>query len=207
MTRFWSVPGATWGPTVRPAPICNGAGCKNTIPGPGSKDWGPYFPTIMQHGRRLPLNLDTICSMEPVNTGFSLFAHSFFFATLCSTHWRCGKSLRKQADRSRIRCRSDPGLPGSRNCRFPGRRFGRFPTRDRRQAMEAHGFAIPTIKPWSRDLVFRKIDQAKEHGAQVLCMDIDASGLPFLKNMDPLPAPRAWKSCGKSSNMPESPSS
>ena len=33
--------------------------------------------------------------------------------------------------------------------------------------------------------MFRKIDQAKEHGAQLLCMDIDASGLPFLKNMTP----------------------
>ena len=52
-------------------------------------------------------------------------------------------------------------------------------------ALEKAGFAVPTVKPWHKDLVFKKIDYAKAHGAKVLFMDIDASGLPFLKSMTP----------------------
>ena len=49
----------------------------------------------------------------------------------------------------------------------------------------AGGKGIPTVKPWSQDLVFQKIDQAKAAGASILAMDIDAAGLPFLKNAEP----------------------
>ena len=57
--------------------------------------------------------------------------------------------------------------------------------------MERAGFAIPTVKPWHRDLVFKKIDYAKAHGAKMIAMDIDASGLPFLKQMDPPSGPKS----------------
>ena len=65
------------GPHCKACPICNGAGCKNTIPGPGSKGLGTVFPRNYAAWQEIALNLDTICSMEPVNTGFSLFGHSF----------------------------------------------------------------------------------------------------------------------------------
>ena len=42
------------GPHCKACPVCNGSGCKNTIPGPGSKGLGTVFPVIMRHGRKLP---------------------------------------------------------------------------------------------------------------------------------------------------------
>ena len=47
------------------------------------------------------------------------------------------------------------------------------------------GLGIPTVKPWDRDTVFAKLDQAKAAGAKVFAMDIDAAGLPFLKGLQP----------------------
>ena len=41
------------------------------------------------------------------------------------------------------------------------------------------------MKPWDRDTLFDKLDQAKASGAQMFAMDIDAAGLPFLKGLNP----------------------
>ena len=62
---------------------------------------------------------------------------------------------------------------------------------DLKTALEKSGFSVPTVKPWHRDLVFKKIDYAKAHGAKVIAMDIDASGLPFLKAMTPPSGPKS----------------
>ena len=53
----------------------------------------------------------------------------------------------------------------------------------KRQASD--GVGVPTIKPWNMELVKEKIDMAKAAGVKMIAMDIDAAGLPFLKNMTP----------------------
>ena len=52
-------------------------------------------------------------------------------------------------------------------------------------AIGRYGQGVPTIKPWSKERVFERIDIAKKHGVKIMSMDIDGSGLPFLKNMNP----------------------
>ena len=49
----------------------------------------------------------------------------------------------------------------------------------------AGGCGVPTIKPWNIDTVKAKMDQAKASGCFAVAMDVDAAGLPFLKNMTP----------------------
>ena len=44
---------------------------------------------------------------------------------------------------------------------------------------------MPTIKPWSQQLVFEKLDLARTSGCKAVAMDIDGAGLPFLKNLTP----------------------
>lgn len=50
---------------------------------------------------------------------------------------------------------------------------------------ECGGMGVPTIKPWNMDTIKEKLELAKEAGAFAVAMDIDAAGLPFLKNMTP----------------------
>lgn len=49
----------------------------------------------------------------------------------------------------------------------------------------ADGVGIPTVKPWNIETIREKIKLVKESGAFAVAMDIDAAGLPFLKNLTP----------------------
>lgn len=49
----------------------------------------------------------------------------------------------------------------------------------------AGGMGVPTVKPWNLDTIREKMDLVKKSGAFAVAMDVDAAGLPFLKNMDP----------------------
>ena len=48
-----------------------------------------------------------------------------------------------------------------------------------------NGMGIPTVKPWNLDTIKEKMALCKEAGCFAIAMDIDAAGLPFLKNLDP----------------------
>ena len=53
-------------------------------------------------------------------------------------------------------------------------------------ALKKHGgCGVPTIKPWNIDIVREKMDLVKPAGPFAIAMDIDAAGLPFLKNLTP----------------------
>ena len=49
----------------------------------------------------------------------------------------------------------------------------------------ANGCGVPTIKPWNIDTIKEKMAEAKASGCFAVAMDVDAAGLPFLKNMTP----------------------
>ena len=163
------------GPHCKACPVCNGSGCKNTIPGPGSKGLGTVFPRNYAAWQEIALNMDTICPMEPVDTELTLFGHSFslpvFAAPLGAVRNHYGDKLTEaEYDAALVRGCRDAGIAA-----FLGDGLADFLFATACHTIREQGFAVPTVKPWSRDLVFRKIDQAKEHGAQLLCMDIDAA--------------------------------
>ena len=49
----------------------------------------------------------------------------------------------------------------------------------------AKGVGIPTVKPWNIETIREKMERVHESGAFAVAMDVDAAGLPFLKNLDP----------------------
>ena len=49
----------------------------------------------------------------------------------------------------------------------------------------AGGLGIPTVKPWSGAVMEEKLALAKASESFAVAMDVDAAGLPFLKNMEP----------------------
>ena len=49
----------------------------------------------------------------------------------------------------------------------------------------ADGCGVPTVKPWNMDTIRAKIDLINQSGAFAVAMDIDAAGLPFLRNFNP----------------------
>ena len=49
----------------------------------------------------------------------------------------------------------------------------------------AGGVGVPTVKPWNIDTVREKLALCRASGCFAVAMDIDAAGLPFLKNQTP----------------------
>ena len=54
------------------------------------------------------------------------------------------------------------------------------------QAIKAcGGLGVPTVKPWNTQMIAEKMALVKDAGAFAVAMDVDAAGLPFLKNFVP----------------------
>ena len=166
-------------------PVCNGIACSNIIPGPGAKGSGKSASRNYSAWQDIYLNMDTISRERPVDTSFSLFGHSFaypiFAAPMGAVEEHFSTELtQEQYDNLLIAGCKRAGIMAFTG---DGLRDENFPISC--DAIRRNGFGVPTIKPWSKERVFARIDLAKDAGAKVLCMDIDGSGLPFLKNMNP----------------------
>ncbi len=171
-------------------PVCNGLGCKHTIPGPGAKGSGTVAARNYQAWQELLLNMDTITSVTSVDTSAHLFGRSWripvFAAPIGAVQNHYGSKLEEEEYTQTL----VGGCAQSGIAAFTGDGLQPRFFQAGCQAMAHQGFAIPTVKPWHQDLVFQKIDEAKAQGAKVIAMDIDASGLPFLKQMDPPSGPK-----------------
>ena len=166
-------------------PVCNGIACKNIIPGPGSKGTGTVAPRNYEAWQKIYLNMDTIAPNLGVDTSIEIFGEKFdlpaFAAPIGAVTNHYGEKF-NEFEYTELMAR---GCRQAGIAAFTGDGLNEQFFEAGCAALEKAGFAVPTVKPWHKDLVFKKIDYAKAHGAKVLFMDIDASGLPFLKSMTP----------------------
>lgn len=171
-------------------PVCNGLGCKNTIPGPGSKSSGTVANRNYNAWQNILINMDTISGVKGVDTSFELFGRKFDIPVFAAPIGVVGNHYGNLLDERTYAEAMTKGCVDAGIAAFTGDGLKDIFFQIGCEAMEKAGFAIPTVKPWHRDLVFNKIDYAKSHGASMIAMDIDASGLPFLKKMTPPSGPK-----------------
>ena len=172
-------------------PVCNGIACKNTIPGPGSKGTGTVAPRNYNAWQEIYLNLDTIAENRGVDTSLELFGEKFalpvFAAPIAAVEGHYSPYY-NEFDYTETLAK---GCREADIAAFTGDGLNRDFFNAGCAALEKSGFSVPTVKPWHKELVFEKIDQARSSGAKVIAMDIDASGLPFLKSMTPPSGPKS----------------
>ena len=171
-------------------PVCNGLGCKNTIPGPGSKASGTVANRNYNAWQNVLINMDTISGVKDVDTSFELFGKKFDLPVFAAPIGAVGNHYGDKLDERTYTKLLAQGCVDAGIAAFTGDGLKEIFFEAGCEAMNKAGFAIPTVKPWHRDLVFQKIDYAKSHGASMIAMDIDASGLPFLKAMTPPSGPK-----------------
>lgn len=173
------------GPYCKACPVCNGVACKNTIPGPGAKGLGTGFIRNYAKWQELCLNMDTICENRPVDTTFSCFGRDFvspiFAAPVGAMKLHYGD---KYDDLSYndilVSACADAGIAA-----FTGDGTNPAVMTGALCAIEKAGSGIPTVKPWDENTLFEKLNAAKAAKPMAVAMDIDAAGLPFLKNLTP----------------------
>ena len=174
------------GPYCKSCKICNGLTCKNTIPGPGAKGLGTGFIRNYQKWQELCVNMDTICENGPADTTFDFFGHRLALPVMAGPvgamqlHYGDRYNDMEYNDLLVSACAKAGILAFTGDGTNPAVMEGAV------KAIAAnHGAGVPTVKPWNKEEVFRKLDMAKASGAWAIAMDIDAAGLPFLKNLTP----------------------
>lgn len=167
-------------------PECNGRACRNQIPGPGAKGAGDTAIRNYDKWKEIRLNMDTIVSNRPVDTSISLFGkefkYPFFAGPVGAVNLHYGDSLDDVAYNDiLVSACADAGIAA-----FTGDGTNPGVMEAATAAIKnAKGRGIPTVKPWNIDTIRGKMELVRNSGAFAVAMDIDAAGLPFLKNMTP----------------------
>lgn len=169
------------GKYCKACPVCNGVACKNMIPGPGAK--GDNAVRNYEKWQEIRLNMDTICEKKDIDTSLEIFGKKFkypFFAApigAINMHYS-DKYNDTSYNRVMVNTCADAGIAA-----FTGDgQDGDVVKIGTQIIKEKGGMGIPTIKPWSMDVVREKMAMAKDAGCFAVAMDIDAAGLPFLRN-------------------------
>ena len=174
------------GPYCKACPVCNGQACKNTIPGPGAKGTGVTFQRNYDKWQEILVQLDTICENKPVDTKFDFFGLSMdapiFAAPLGALTLHYGDHMDDLTYNDILvpACRQAGIAAFTGDGQNPAVMAGALAA-----IQQADGCGIPTIKPWDRDTLFSKLDDARKANPPAIAMDIDAAGLPFLRNLTP----------------------
>lgn len=177
---------ASLGPYCKGCEICNGRACRNQIPGPGSKGAGDTAIRNYDKWKEIRVLMDTICENRPVDTSCHLFgqefAYPFFAGPAGAVKLHYGE---KYGDREYNEILV-AACAGAGIAAFTGDGTDPEVMRAATSAIKAGGGrGVPTIKPWNLETIREKLKQARESRAFAVAMDIDAAGLPFLKNMTP----------------------
>ena len=174
------------GPYCKSCPVCNGLACKNTIPGPGAKGIGTGFIRNYQKWQELCVNMDTICGNVPVDTSYDFFGHRMalpvFAAPVGAVQLHYGDKFDDLAyNDALVSACAQAGILA-----FTGDGVNAAVMEGAAKAIaRQNGCGVPTVKPWNMELIEQKMALVNTAGPYAIAMDIDAAGLPFLKNMQP----------------------
>lgn len=174
------------GPYCKACPVCNGAACRNTMPGPGAKGSGELAMRNYQKWQEIRINMDTICEQKEMNTETELFgkkfSYPFFAGPVGAVKLHYGEKYTDQ-QYNEILLR---GCAENHIAAFTGDGTDHNVMIAATDAIRnLGGQGIPTVKPWDLDTIKEKMELVKKSGAFAVAMDIDAAGLPFLQNLNP----------------------
>ena len=167
-------------------PECNGRACKNQMPGPGAKGIGDTAIRNYDKWKEIRVQMDTLVEKRPIDTSLSLFGKNFqypFFAgPVGAVNMHYGDSLNDVSYNDiLVSSCAEFGIAA-----FTGDGMDSNVMMAATEAIKkAGGLGIPTVKPWNVEMVREKMALVKDAGAFAAAMDIDAAGLPFLKNFNP----------------------
>ena len=174
------------GPYCKSCPVCNGVACKNTVPGPGAKGLGTGFIRNYQKWQELCVNMDTICENVPVDTSYDFFGKQVrlpvFAAPVGAMQLHYGDKYDDLTYNDiLVTACAQAGIAA-----FTGDGTNPAVIEAAAEALKKnHGCGVPTVKPWNMELIREKLALVKAADPIAIAMDIDAAGLPFLKNMTP----------------------
>ena len=166
--------------------VCNGLACKNQIPGPGAKGVGDTAIRNYKKWQDIRVNMDTLCENVPVDTSLEIFGKTFKYPFFAGPVGAVAMHYSDKYDDLSYNNVLVDACAKAGIAAFTGDGVNPKVMEGATSAIEASkGVGVPTVKPWNMDTIREKMELVKKSGAFAVAMDIDAAGLPFLKNMTP----------------------
>ncbi|AWI06357.1 alpha-hydroxy-acid oxidizing protein [Clostridium drakei] len=165
---------------------CNGKACKNKIPGPGAKGIGDVAIRNYDKWKEIRINMDTLVENKPVDTSVQLFNEKFKYPIFAGPVGAVNLHYGDKYDDMSYNDILVSSCAKHGILAFTGDGTNPEVMKAATGAIKKeNGLGIPTIKPWNYETILEKMKYVKESNAVAIAMDIDAAGLPFLKNMTP----------------------
>jgi len=174
------------GKYCKACPVCNGIACGNKIPGPGAKGVGDTAIRNYNKWQEIRVNMDVLCENKEVDTRVKLFGkefkYPFFAGPVGAVNLHYGEAYNDVTyNEVLVKACMENGIAA-----FTGDGVNHDVMKGACEAIKkTNGIGVPTVKPWNIETIKEKFELVKECGAFACAMDVDAAGLPFLKNQTP----------------------
>lgn len=168
----------------RVCPVCNGRVCAGEVPGMGGLGTGAAFQANITALDRKKLVMRLVHDVTAPELSLSLLGLDLSLPVLAAPIGGVAFNMGgKRTEEEYIKAIVDGCVrAGTIGCTGDG-----VPPEILDSGLAAvtaaDGMGIPFIKPWEDEELFRKIDKARQSGARVMGMDIDAAGLVTLRKM------------------------
>lgn len=171
---------AALSPRCTVCPVCNGRACAGRIPGPGGKGTGATaqrnFSYLAEHvkveQRVLRAPFETDCTLELAG---KQFATPIFAAPIGLIEGNYASHLNERTYAEAV----VTGTQQAGSVAFTGGGSYDGCFLDPLEVIaQAGGWGIPTLKPWSMELVEERVRLSEQAHAISIAMDIDTAGLP-----------------------------
>ena len=167
-------------------PVCNGKACGSTMPGPGAKGTGDGAKRNYEKWQEIRVNMDTLHENFTPDTRLSIFGREFAYPVFAGPVGAIAMHYSDKYDDVRYNDVLVRGCKEAGIAAFTGDGFDPVMMPAAVKAITAAGgVGVPTIKPWDLATIEQKMALCHESGCFAMAMDVDAAGLPFLKNRMP----------------------
>lgn len=174
------------GAYCKACPVCDGRACKNQMPGPGAKGVGDTAIRNYAKWQEIRVNMDTISENKAPDTTCELFGRTFAYPFFAGPVGAVNLHYGEKYDDSSYNLDLVTACAKAGIAAFTGDGVNPKVMEAASGAIkENNGTGVPTVKPWNIETIKEKFELAAKSGAFAAAMDIDAAGLPFLKNMTP----------------------
>ena len=173
-------------PYCKACPVCDGRGCRNTVPGPGAKGTGTVAIRNYAAWQDVLVNMDTLHAPFEADTVCTVLGRELSLPVMIGPVGDVQRHYGKKYD-----------TVGYNECvlRAAEREGTLAWTGDGLDAQimadscdlisKLDGAGVVTVKPWDANTLDAKLAQALAARPAAVAMDIDAAGLPFLKGQNP----------------------
>ncbi len=174
------------GAVCKACPVCDGRACGSRIPGPGAKGAGDTAIRNYQAWQDIRLNMDPLHEGFEPDTTLELFGRRFRIPVFAGPVGAVTNHYSDAYDDVRYNAVLVSACAQAGIAAFTGDGVNPTNMTAATQAIAAAGgVGVPTVKPWDAATVSEKMAQVRASGAFAAAMDVDAAGLPFLKNRQP----------------------